>query len=49
MLRLADMQKLIVERVTPVGETERVKLREACGRISAADIKAPIDLPPFDN
>jgi len=28
---------------------ERVGLREARGRVTAADLKAPVDLPPFDN
>jgi len=49
LLPLADMEKLIVERVTPVAETERVLLRDARGRVAAADVKAPVDLPPFDN
>ena len=43
------MERLIGERVTPVAETERVPLRGAHGRVTAADIKAPVDLPPFDN
>ena len=43
------MERLIVERVTPVDETERVALRAARGRVTAADVKAPVDLPPFDN
>ncbi len=49
LLPLADMERLIVERVTPVAETERVALRAARGRVTAADIVAPVDLPPFDN
>ena len=49
LLPLADMERLIAERVTPVAETERVTLRAARGRVSAADVKAPVDLPPFDN
>jgi len=49
LLPLADMERLIGERVTPVGETERVPLRAARGRVTAGDIKAPVDLPPFDN
>jgi len=49
LLPLADMERLIGERVAPVGETERVPLRTARGRVTAVDIKAPIDLPPFDN
>ena len=44
LLPLADMEKLIGERVTPVAETERVLLRDARGRVIAADIRAPVDL-----
>src|SRR5581483_7324295 len=49
LLRLDDMEQLIAQRVTPVAETERVPLMQARGRISASDIVAPINLPPFDN
>ena len=49
LLRLPDMEALIGERVMPVAETERVLLRDARGRVTAADIRAPVDLPPFDN
>ena len=49
LLPLADMERLISERVTPVTETERVPLRGALGRVILADIQAPVDLPPFDN
>src|SRR5665213_293781 len=49
LLPLADMERLIGERVSPVAEIERVPLRGALGRVVATDIKAPVDLPPFDN
>ena len=49
LLPLSEMERLIGERVVPVAETERVGLRGARGRVTAADIKAPVDLPPFDN
>jgi molybdopterin molybdotransferase len=49
LLPLEDMERLIGERVAPVAETERVKLRGARGRVAAADVTAPVDLPPFDN
>jgi len=49
LLPLDDMERLIGERVAPVAETEQVPLRGACGRVTATDIKAPVDLPPFDN
>jgi molybdopterin molybdotransferase len=49
LLPVADMERLIVERVTPVPETEMVTLSAARGRVLAADVIAPLDLPPFDN
>jgi molybdopterin molybdotransferase len=49
LLRLDDMERLIGERIMPVAETERVPLRDARSRVTAADIVAPVDLPPFDN
>jgi molybdopterin molybdotransferase len=49
LLPLEDMERLIGERVAPVVETERVKLRAARGRVVAAAVKAPVALPPFDN
>jgi molybdopterin molybdotransferase len=49
LMPLAEMEKLIVERIAPVAETERVPLAKAGGRIAATDSVAPIPLPPFDN
>ena len=49
LLPIADMERLIVERVTPVQETETAPLAAAHGRVLAADVIAPLDLPPFDN
>jgi molybdopterin molybdotransferase len=49
LLPLSEMELLIGERVAPVAETERVRLRGARGRVVAVDVKAPVDLPPFDN
>ncbi len=49
LLSLAEMERLIAERITPVQQTERVPLRSARGRVTAAELKAPVDLPPFDN
>lgn len=40
---------LIAERVPVVAGTETVPLLEADGRIAAEDVRAAIDLPPFDN
>jgi molybdopterin molybdotransferase len=49
LLPLGQLESLIAERVTPVTQTERIALRSARGRVIAADLKAPVDLPPFDN
>ncbi len=49
LLAIDDVERLIVERVAPIAETEIVALKDARGRVLAADVIAPIDLPPFDN
>jgi len=49
LLPIVDMERMIAERVKPITETERVTLAQAHGRVLAADISAPLDLPPFDN
>jgi molybdopterin molybdotransferase len=49
LLPIAEMERLIAERIAPVAETEEVKLRDAVGRVVAADLAARLDLPPFDN
>lgn len=49
LMRIADMEKLIVERVTAVAQTEEVPLKAALGRVLAADVVAGINVPPFDN
>lgn len=49
LLPVADAERLIAERVAPIGGTETVPLREAVGRVLADDIVAPVNVPPFDN
>ncbi len=49
LLPIEEMEQLIQERVSPVIGTETVALRDACARVLAAGIVAPLDLPPFDN
>jgi molybdopterin molybdotransferase len=49
LLPIADAERLIAERITPVSGREIVTLRQAAGRVLADDIVAPIDVPPFDN
>jgi len=49
LMPVADAERLIAERIAPVGGSERVMLREAAGRVLARDIVAPVNVPPFDN
>jgi molybdopterin molybdotransferase len=49
LLPIAEMERLIAERVAPVAEIEEVGLASALGRVVAADVVAAEDLPPFDN
>jgi molybdopterin molybdotransferase len=49
LLRLDDMERLIGERIAPVAETEKVPLHGARGRVLSNEVKAPVNLPPFDN
>jgi molybdopterin molybdotransferase len=49
LLPLADMERLIADRVLPVAEAEDVPLNAARGRVLAQAVAAPLSLPPFDN
>jgi molybdopterin molybdotransferase len=49
LMPLDEVERIINERIAPVGESEAVPLRAGAGRVIATDIRAPIDLPPFDN
>jgi molybdopterin molybdotransferase len=49
LLPVDDAERLIATRVTPVTGVESVPLREAQGRVLAADLVAPVNVPPFDN
>ena len=49
LLPLDEMEKLIAERISPVAEIERVGLTQARLRVTAEDLFAPDDLPPFHN
>ena len=49
LLPVAEAEQLIAAGVNPVSGRQRVPLREALGRILAAEIVAPLNLPPFDN
>lgn len=48
MLNVDVAFQKLVHLVRPVGETERVAIDGAIGRIAAESVQAPIDLPPFD-
>ena len=49
LLPVAEVERIIRERITPVAEIETVTLKAAGGRVIARDVVAPIALPPFDN
>jgi molybdopterin molybdotransferase len=49
LLPVDEVERLFAERIAPVVETERAKLRAAAGRVLATDLIAGVDLPPFDN
>jgi len=49
LLPIAEVERIVRDRVSPVAEVETVPLKAARGRVVAHDIVAPIDLPPFDN
>ena len=48
MVSFEEARSIILESVQPVG-TERIHLLEAIGRVLAADVTAPWDLPLWDN
>ena len=49
LLRLEEMERLFEERIVPIAEIERVPLHGARGRVVADEVRASVDLPPFDN
>ena len=49
LMPIEAMERLISERVSPVDGTEIVAVAEGRGRVIAADVVAPVDLPHFDN
>jgi molybdenum cofactor synthesis domain-containing protein len=44
---LARAQDIIAAAASPLDRTERVRLRDARGRVLAHDLMAPADVPPF--
>lgn len=49
LLSVEDALARVGEGLRPVAETETVSLLEADGRVLAADLAAPVSLPPFFN
>jgi molybdopterin molybdotransferase len=49
LMSIEEVERQIAERATSVAETEEVPLTTAHGRVLAADVIAPLALPPFDN
>jgi len=49
LMPVAEAERLIAERVTPLSGASRVRLGSALGRVLARDVVASIDLPPFMN
>ncbi|GAA4019176.1 molybdopterin molybdotransferase MoeA [Actimicrobium antarcticum] len=48
-LPVADAQRIIRDFITPIQSSEQVALRSALGRVLAADIISPINVPSHDN
>src|SRR5688572_31903360 len=48
MLELEEARRRILAAIEPL-PAEFVALNAAAGRVLAEDIRAPMDLPPFDN
>lgn len=49
LMPIEEVERLIAERLAPVPDTETVPLSLARNRVLAADVIAPLSLPPFDN
>lgn len=47
MLQIEEAQALLTEQVRKIGQTERVLLTDAPGRVLAEDVEAERDQPPF--
>lgn len=47
MISISDALKIVSENVSQI-ETETIELSEVCGRVLAEEIRADMDLPPFD-
>jgi molybdopterin molybdotransferase len=46
-IALEEARRIISQAASPIERVERVRLEEACGRVLAADVVSPMDVPPF--
>ena len=46
-ISLEEARRRLDAAVRPIARTERVRLEDAAGRVAAADVTSPIDVPPF--
>ncbi len=46
-ISLDDARRRLDAAVRPIERTERVRLEDAVGRVAAADVTSPMDVPPF--
>ena len=49
MFSFEEARQRVLERVEPLAEREQVVVKDALGRILAADVRAPLDIPPMPN
>jgi molybdopterin molybdotransferase len=49
LLAVEEAARLMMQQVPVLTETETLPLAQAHGRVLAADVVAPVPLPPFDN
>jgi len=49
LISLDDALNTLLAQITPLNDSESVLLPAAVGRITAAAVTSPIDVPPFDN
>ncbi len=46
-ISLEEARRRLDAAIRPIARTERVRLEDAAGRVAAADVTSPIDVPPF--
>ena len=46
-ISLEEARRRLDAAVRPIVRTERVRIEDASGRVAAADVQSPIDVPPF--